>query len=205
MEERHKNMVYNNIEVLSFSHYQKTTEFKNNRFKQNAIYNCKCFCGNEFKTRASYIKTKRVKSCGCLIHEYKEKPIFRKEGNPLLLTLYNKYTRSANKRNLDFNLTLIEFEYLTKQNCYYCNTPPIKELLELRKDRINRGATWLLEHTYKYNGIDRVDSSLGYFTNNCVSCCTNCNIAKNDLSTSIFLNLVKKIYEFKKLDRYGIY
>jgi hypothetical protein len=43
------------------------------------------------------------------------------------------------------------------------------------------------------NGIDRLDSKVGYVEENVVSCCADCNFAKQRLSKSQFLDLVKRI------------
>lgn len=47
------------------------------------------------------------------------------------------------------------------------------------------------------NGIDRLDSNIGYNIENCVTCCKQCNIMKNVWSEKDFLNKIKEIYEFK--------
>ena len=46
----------------------------------------------------------------------------------------------------------------------------------------------------KFNGIDRIDSNIGYTVNNCVPCCTICNHMKNDLTTDEFYNHIKLLY-----------
>ena len=45
----------------------------------------------------------------------------------------------------------------------------------------------------KYNGIDRVDSSLGYVPGNCVPCCRICNTMKMDLSIEEFISHIERI------------
>ena len=41
---------------------------------------------------------------------------------------------------------------------------------------------------------DRVDTTKGYFKENCVPCCKMCNIMKNKFSKEDFINKVKSIY-----------
>jgi hypothetical protein len=84
--------------------------------------------------------------------------------------MYHTYQASAAKKNRDFNLSINDFEILAQGNCNYCGVEPIKEY------KVCYSKTG---ETYKCNGIDRVDSSKGYTLENCVSCCTKCNIAKN--------------------------
>ena len=117
-------------ECIFISEILQTDDAKN--FRRQAIFECSC--GKHFESRISHVKSKWTKSCGCLQTTYKEKPIFRKEGNPLLMSLYTKYIHGAGKRDLEFNLTLKEFEILTKQNCFYCNSEPIKELSYQRNE-----------------------------------------------------------------------
>jgi hypothetical protein len=45
-----------------------------------------------------------------------------------------------------------------------------------------------------YNGIDRVDSTKGYFNENVVSCCKVCNRAKSNLSLDEFKEWISKVY-----------
>ena len=45
-----------------------------------------------------------------------------------------------------------------------------------------------------YNGIDRIDSSQGYFKDNVGSCCKTCNRAKSNLSLVEFKDWISKVY-----------
>ena len=87
---------------------------------------------------------------------------------------YGVYTRSARDKNLEFGLSLTDFTLLTEQSCYYCGT--IQE----------RG----------FNGIDRLNSEVGYVTDNCVSACSMCNYMKGSLSVDAFLGRVEHILTF---------
>ena len=51
----------------------------------------------------------------------------------------------------------------------------------------------------KYNGIDRLDSTEGYTTDNCVSCCTTCNWMKKKMPLEKFLQKVKEIAIYRRL------
>jgi len=44
------------------------------------------------------------------------------------------------------------------------------------------------------NGIDRINSNIGYIEGNVVPCCKHCNRAKNTMSDSEFREWIKKIY-----------
>ena len=46
---------------------------------------------------------------------------------------------------------------------------------------------------FVYNGIDRVDNSVGYTIDNCVSCCGMCNFMKRSYNQLDFINQAIKI------------
>jgi hypothetical protein len=48
---------------------------------------------------------------------------------------------------------------------------------------------------YLYNGIDRVDNTLGYSKENCVSCCKICNYMKQVLTLEEFYSHIRRIHE----------
>jgi hypothetical protein len=70
-------------------------------------------------------------------------------------------------RNKNFQLTKEQYDILRQGNCTYC------------------GRTCSNTHT---NGIDRVDNTRGYILDNCVSCCSSCNIAKRTTNEKEFIN-----------------
>lgn len=47
---------------------------------------------------------------------------------------------------------------------------------------------------FKYNGVDRVDNSIGYTDDNCVSCCKICNNSKSALDLSEWKKWIEKVY-----------
>jgi len=73
----------------------------------------------------------------------------------------------AKRRGLEFGLTQLECAELICAPCCYCG----------RKPNTQVGI---------FNGIDRVDNSIGYAVSNCVSCCRYCNTAKNNLELTVF-------------------
>lgn len=85
--------------------------------------------------------------------------------------MYWRYVKSARDRNRVFELTRDEFtDFVLSDYCYYCGCKP---------------------YQYAYDtlvfGIDRVDNKLGYFFENCVSCCNDCNYSKGRLPIEKFL------------------
>tara|TARA_R110000868_G_scaffold102972_4_gene283641 strand:+ start:942 stop:1487 length:546 start_codon:yes stop_codon:yes gene_type:complete len=148
----------------------------------------KCDCGKEkiMNTNKVFVKNTTTKSCGCLfksnqspIIKYNNKKASSVE-NYGLNRLITWYKHSANVRNYIFNIDVVQFKILTKGNCHYCNSEPSNIILTKN-------------HKYIYNGIDRINNELGYELNNCVSCCTICNRAKNNLKYDVFINWINNI------------
>jgi hypothetical protein len=82
---------------------------------------------------------------------------------------YDVYRDCAARKNLEFELTLQDFEDNWNKECHYCGD------------------------TIQTIGFDRIDSSKGYVKNNLVLCCTTCNSMKSNLSTETFILFCKKI------------
>ena len=101
--------------------------------------------------------------------------------------IFREYIRNAANREIPMNLTFDEFNSLIIQDCYYCGAKP--EVHESLIERSNKSEPML-----KHNGIDRLDSNLGYFKDNCVTCCYICNRAKAQMSSDEFLGHIAKIY-----------
>ena len=54
-----------------------------------------------------------------------------------------------------------------------------------------------------YNGIDRIDNNKPYIKENLVPCCKKCNFFKSNHTKKDFLDHVKIIYEYNKLQYEG--
>jgi hypothetical protein len=102
---------------------------------------------------------------------------------------YYRYRRSAKVREIDWQLTLPQFVEMAKQYCAYCNAPPRDYKSRLKR---GRGA----EVITLMNGIDRVNSDIGYIEYNCVPCCSTCNMMKMTLTGGDFIEQVMKIYHY---------
>lgn len=152
------------------------------------MYDMRCsFCGKTFR-RPSYDFTRNTVHCDCA--EWKAnfaKPTGRKQDpdNSSNVNLLMKgYRKSAKERKLCFALTKKQFKSLIEADCFYCGKKP---------QRKNQKSTCHGE--YYSNGIDRVDNSLGYTIDNCVTCCKECNFGKGTMSKEDFLAWVKRVYE----------
>jgi hypothetical protein len=95
--------------------------------------------------------------------------------------VYRRYKTDANfTRNIFFDLTLEQFEAIVTAKCYYCGCEP--------------GRVYHRAKDTMLNGVDRMNSKVGYTPENCVSCCTTCNIMKQKMSVEEFYQHAKSIY-----------
>jgi hypothetical protein len=172
-------------------------EIKGNR--RQVRWNCECDCGNNHIVTGESLRNGKSKSCGCLLKEarhVKNKNSDREKAMLLLVysPLKKRHRQKFNNENyIDFET----FKNLSTSNCFYCNSEPLNTQpdvrYETRKDKKEK--LIITDFVLKYNGIDRVNSSLGYEFENVVSCCKNCNSAKMQLSTGEFKKHIIKIYE----------
>lgn len=121
---------------------------------------------------------------------------FTKEPGDLgFSVVWNNYKNNAKVRKLPFDLTKDEVQTLTKQNCHYCGAEP-KTIARVHSGTAS--ARCIERSRYVYNGIDRIDSTLGYNIMNCSACCKKCNVMKSNFSVSEFLQHIDKIHNFNR-------
>jgi hypothetical protein len=101
---------------------------------------------------------------------------------------WTHYGNNAAKFNREFSLTKEQFTSLILGDCEYCGSPP-SSIVKARGKH---------QQDFFYNGIDRVDNTLGYRTDNCASCCGTCNMMKRAMSVQDFLEHIKRICDFQK-------
>jgi len=150
------------------------------------LYECLCDCGNKVYRSATKLLVSEVPRCDKCIAPYNRGKSNKAKGETGRNSLLSSYKIHARKRNLEWNLTVQEFKDITESTCHYCGDAPSK---------ISYGSSGLTrDHgAYTYNGIDRKNNSEGYNLENCVPCCTSCNIMKMDISYVDFIRKCKKI------------
>lgn len=82
---------------------------------------------------------------------------------------YRGYLARANQRGFAFDFTVDEFDTICASECAYCGS-------------------------VGNNGIDRIDSSVGYTKENSQPCCTRCNWMKRTDSHEVFIDHIRRIY-----------
>lgn len=89
-------------------------------------------------------------------------------GSGTLSKRMQEYFNNATRRQLEFQLNVVEFRQLVNDLCHYC------------------GSAGRM-------GIDRVLNNVGYINGNCVSACQTCNFMKGEMSYEAFLKMCCKI------------
>lgn len=98
---------------------------------------------------------------------------------------FSRYKTNAKGKNRNFKLNKDEFDFITSLPCNYC------------------GGYSSVYNGKEYNGIDRIDSTIGYEKTNVAPCCYMCNELKSDESFDEFIKRVRLIY--LNLERKGFY
>lgn len=159
---------FGRLTVLSLSHV--------NVF---AYWNCICSCGTKLvacSTRLKRKKRKNIQSCGCVCSE--------QTGMRAITTSYRKM---AIARGYPFLLSIEQVEKIVLSPCGYCGGLPAN-----KKKTKNRNEIYHII----YNGIDRLDNSLGYTPENVIPCCKWCNIAKRERSLFEFKQWAQQISQY---------
>lgn len=156
-------------------------------YKSGTVYQrwwaCKCACGGTCEATTTVLTTGNTRSCGCLKKESDTKRDLTPE-QAGLNHLFCKYQASAKSRNLEFSLTKGQFWGLITQTCFYCGESPVQVCRIGGADRTDE---------FLYNGVDRLDSSLGYTVENCAPCCSFCNRGKMEQSVEQFIARCRRI------------
>lgn len=164
---------------------------------KGAFWKCLCDCGKELVVSAHTLSRGNKISCGCGRR-------FPRSSSNREVHLLNKVYRDTiwrhSKRfDIKSDISIAKFEELIKANCHYCGSEPCHTKYDKRFWDKNGGI--LSDVKLVYNGLDRVDSSRGYFLDNVVTCCHRCNLAKSTLEVNTFLDHITKIYNHSCVGR----
>lgn len=147
---------------------------------------CKCDCGREKVVARYHLRSGAIDNCGC--NKREQAAIQRRKRTPIEAAFnehYTRYQRNARNRNIEFSLTEEEFILCSSGDCLYCGGLPVEFPSRFMAGQPFSG--------YAANGIDRIDSSVGYVVGNIVPCCGWCNMAKGTKSQSYFIQMCKAV------------
>lgn len=140
---------------------------------------CRCVCGKLRVKSSSSLHSETNKGCGCKQQQRILEKIIKEDG--AILKVIRRYKADSKDTGRVFALTLDQCKTLFGGLCFYCNAVPA---------RISQAISGKI---FFYNGIDRVDSTKGYTIDNCVSCCSQCNMMKGTLCQSLFIERCREI------------
>lgn len=188
---------YGRLTVDSFSHYEIRRYKKYPEY--HSYWNCTCECGNKKIAHGKSLTKGDLNSCGCLAFEARQKlgktitatshrkiPIKQAAMNEII----RSYVGHAKDLSKEFLLTTEDVAKLIESACHYCGCAP---------SRLKKYQTKFDSIEFYYNGIDRKNNNEGYTKENCLPCCTRCNIQKREMQYNDFLDHVKNIAENLKL------
>ena len=148
--------------------------------KWRRYYQCKCDCGATPIVHGSAMVSGNTQSCGCLSAE-KARQRGLPMGEAAMRQVIAGYRQKAKKSGRKFAISKEAAIQLLTSDCFYCGAVPAN----VKKSPHQTG-------DFKYNGIDRIDSRLGYVVGNVVPCCRICNIAKNTMNQEAFISWIKR-------------
>lgn len=165
------------------------------KLKKKQYYFCQCDCGSPIKSilKASLVsKRKPTYSCGC--HTKYTAGFIDNREVVLAKLLYGKMKARHVQKLEDTEDTIISFEEfheMIKLPCVYCGDSNSSFVTDRRDGKT----------TLWYNGLDRLDSNIGYRKENVVPSCARCNIAKGELTPEQFKRHLQRIHDFQKEKR----
>ena len=145
-------------------------------------YKCVCDCGEEVVSQIRYLQRGTRTHCGCQTAEVQSRANRLEWGISTRNRVLGTYKQNAKQKGFAFEISDEKAYELFSGNCYYCGEAPYKTL-NIKKHY----------GSFTHNGIDRLDSLVGYQDDNVVSCCSNCNFLKSAIHHDEFLEMIKKI------------
>ncbi len=180
--------IYNSWKVLEHSH-------TNGKI---AYYKCECLeCSSTHIVDGRNIRSglsKRCTSCGLKATNKSQAGTKKSKKTSVEIAeqyLMHQKMKSARSRGHAWALTLENFKDLIYKDCDYCGEAPCTTVNPTKGMALQQSRA--TECFITYNGIDRVDSNLGYVENNVVTCCQQCNRAKLDYTKEKFIAWARKL------------
>ena len=138
------------------------------------LCDCWCECGVFLKVNKEDLVSGKKVNCGSSNHSPRKGRKFGKIKktedyvyiNKRIKSRYNLLLHGRKNGKCDIHLSLSEYQTLAQNKyCHYCG-----EIIE-----------WLGKSNAYY--LDRKDNNVGYSFDNCVVCCSRCNMAKGNRFT----------------------
>lgn len=160
--------------------------------KTKRIWLLRCDCGKEIKRTVQSLcnwsrlsEDKRSNAhCGCK-NKYGDESV-----------AYEVYKMSYD----DGDITFDNFVELSQQDCFHCGSNvKISGMTQKRfADKRHNGKkikTDIINASFQYHGLDRIDNNRGHTLDNVVPCCWSCNNLRGNRNINDFLNHISRIVE----------
>lgn len=197
------NKTYGRLKVISQYYKAGAPRADRNGYKDRVLWCfCQCACGNPklYDVRATSLKNKACRSCGCLNNEV------RAEQMRILADKHRKYDPIEataidifREKYADGDMLFDYWKLCVSFSCIYCGSPPSNHTLSIRIGGTTKFTD--AERTFTYQGLDRIISSKPHNANNCVPACIICNRAKNDMQIATFLSMAISIAQLNAIGR----
>lgn len=142
-----------------------------------------CMCGKTATFTGSQVARGKTTHCGCLSPTYMKREGWRFIKGDQQRSAARVVWRSLYRDGCPFE----DFLRLSQLPCHYCGTHELTSRLEYHKDR----STGVV---FRYNGLDRLDSTKDHSLDNVVTACQQCNYAKQDVPYSEFIEWIRKVH-----------
>lgn len=146
-------------------------------------WRCRCSCGVEQDVVTGSLNNGSSTCCRACGYGHTNEEWSQQAAQRMI----NVYRKCARDRGYEWRLSDEQAIHLMSLPCTFCGEPP-KNVCANRRGKYARGE-------WKYQGIDRVDNSIGYTHDNTVPCCIYCNRSKSDRSMDDFKAWIKKVSE----------
>lgn len=170
------------LQVLTGKRFGKWLAGEQRMIGDVSHHRCTCECCQERLVLSQSLVRGDSKSCGSKACKVLPKP--RPESD--LRRTFQIYLDQSKVKKRTFGLTFESFKSLVLSSCWYCGEAP--QIRHRKKEHSKRTMDPI-----PHNGIDRIDSDLGYEPGNCLPCCRPCNVAKSNMSQSEFLDKIHMI------------
>jgi hypothetical protein len=158
--------------------------------KKNVYWKCLCNCGSETIVIGSGLRNGHTTSCGCARIDGAIKTAKKSlSSDPRITSARNVFNGYK-----DGDLTFEQFLDLSQQPCHYCSSPPQNSYnrYSFKKSTVLAN---IASGEFRYNGLDRIDSTKPHNLQNVVPCCKWCNTAKLTRTREEFVKWIEQAYK----------